>query len=989
MPRPSRLGGASTELPSGTLTFLISDIEHSTPAWEKHPDEMGEALEIHDAIFEQSVPRHDGKLVELGREGDSILCVFTRPSEAVSCALDLQQELRRARWPLETTLRVRIAIHTGEAEVRDGHYFGPALYRCARMLATAHGGQTILSGATHDLVVDSLPESVDLLELGMHRLKDLSRPERIFQLVHPDLELDYPTLKSLDTQLTNLPIEMTSFLGREAELTKLKELVGKNHLVTISGTGGLGKTRIALHLAAELIDTYADGVWLVELAALSDPSLVAQAVATSIGVREVPGTLLLQTLTAHLQVRSCLIVLDNCEHLITECASLCEHLLGKCPGLTILATSRERIGTPGERLWRMAPLGLPPAAARVPINDLMESEAVRLFVDRAWPNLAPSEVDEGNYATILQICRRLDGIPLAIELAAARAKVMTVDELLARLHDRFRLLTGGRTAMERHQTLRATVDWSYELLEANERKLYRRLSVFAGGFGMADVEAICSGDGVEPAEIIELLERLVDKSLAIPVELGDREAPMRMLGTLQQYARERLVESGEAEGYLRRHADYFLQRAEHANDEHDSGEHSGWLDRLERDHDNLRAALESSQAVSADLNLRLASALVGLWDARGYLTEGRDWLMRALDAWPEETALRAEALGAVGWLEHRVGDFDHAAGHLEDSIRIARATHQREVLARSLRNLALLRVLQGQSEPAQPLVGEAIAVAEALGDRQGTAGALLVQALVAYFQGDVEPARQYAEASLAQHRELGDEKVAAFLLACLATLELDHGAEATARSNLRESLEISRQLHEKVDVAFVLESCARLAVARSEPAHALNLAGAAASVRASVGALAAPPWSAMVELTLKPARLALGEGASEAAWREGGGWTLDEAIDRALEWLEAGQDGTPVVQELGAPAGTADGARGARVEMGTVAEVLTKREREIAALVGRGLRNREIATKLYIAPRTVDAHVEHIRNKLDFHSRAQIAAWAASQGLVEEIGSAN
>jgi predicted ATPase/class 3 adenylate cyclase/DNA-binding CsgD family transcriptional regulator len=989
MPRLSRLGSASVELPSGTLTFLISDIEQSTPAWEKHPDEMGEALEIHDAIFEGLVPKHDGKLVELGREGDSILCVFMRPSEALACALDVQQQLRSARWPLETTLRVRMALHTGEAEVRDGHYFGPALYRCARLLATAHGGQTILSGATHDLIVDSLPESVELLELGMHRLKDLSRPERIFQLVHPDLELEYPTLKSLDTQLTNLPIEMTSFLGREVELTKLKDLVGKNHLVTISGTGGLGKTRIALHLAAELIDTYPDGVWLVELAALSDPSLVAQAVATSVGVREVPGTLLLQTLTAHLQLRSCLIVLDNCEHLIAECALLCEHLLGKCPNLTILATSRERIGAPGERLWRMAPLGLPPAAATVPLHELMESEAVRLFVDRAWPNLVPSEVDEQRYATILQICRRLDGIPLAIELAAARAKVMTVHELLVRLHDRFRLLTGGRTSMERHQTLRATVDWSYELLEPNERKLYRRLSVFAGGFAMADVEAICSGDGVEPAEIVGLLERLVDKSLAIPVELGDRETPMRMLGTLQQYARERLVESGEAEAYLRRHADYFLERVRHANDLQNSGEHAGWLDRLERDHDNLRAALESSQADSAELNLSLASALVGLWDARGYLTEGRDWLMRALDAWPEETALRAEALGAVGWLEHRVGDFDRASGHFEDSIRIARATGQREVLARSLRNLALVRVLQGQSQPAVPLVAEAIAVGEALGDQQATAGALLVQALVAYFQGEFEPARRYAEASLAQHRELGDEKVAAFLLACLATLELDHGEEAIARSNLRESLEISRQLHEKVDVAFVLESCARLAVARSEPARALNLAGAAASVRASVGALAAPPWSAMVELTLRPARAALGQGVSEAAWKEGGGWTLDEAIDRALEWLETSQDGSPVMQGSGELARASDGARDARVDSAAAPAGLTKREREIAALVGRGLRNREIATRLYIALRTVDAHVEHIRNKLDFHSRAQIAAWAASQGLVEELGSAN
>jgi predicted ATPase/class 3 adenylate cyclase/DNA-binding CsgD family transcriptional regulator len=976
MQRLERTGRAPAELPTGTLTFVISDIEHSTRAWETYPDEMRRALEMHDAIFERFVAFHKGVPVELGREGDSILCVFTRPSQAVACALDVQLELRRARWPAETKLRVRMALHTGEAELRDGHYFGPALYRCARLLATAHGGQTILSGPTHDLVVDSLPDSAALLELGLHRLKDLSRPERVFQLVHPGLESDYPTLRSLDSKHTNLPIELTSFLGREAELSKLKELMKMGRLVTISGTGGLGKTRLALHIAADLTDAYSDGVWLTELAALSDPSLVTQAVATSVGVREVPGTPLLQTLTSHLQTRRCLIVLDNCEHLIEECASLCEHLLGNCEGLTILATTRERIGAPGERLWRLAPLALPPAAGNVALPELIESDAVRLFVDRAWPSPTPPALDEKRYATIFLICRRLDGIPLAIELAAARAKVMTVDELLARLHDRFRLLTGGRTAVERHQTLRATVDWSYELLEPDERQLFRRLSVFAGGFGIADVEAVCSGDGIKPADIVELVARLVDKSLAIPVDEGGTETSMRMLGTLHEYARERLVEAGEAEDYLRRHAEHFLKLAERAEELQDSVEHSNWLDRLEKDLDNLRAALESSQAVSADLNLRLASVLVGLWDARGYLTEGRDWLERALAAWPAETALRAESLGAAGWLEHRVGDFERAARHFEDSIRIARATEQHEVLARSLRNLALVRLLQGQGQRAAPFVREAIAVAEVMGDRKAMAGALLVQALVDYFGGDHEPARLHAEESLALHRELGDEKVAAFLLACLATLHLDHDAEPIARANLRESLQISRQLHEKVDVAFVLESCARLAAARSEPRRALELAGAAAAVRERVGALAAPPWRAMMELSLQPARQALGAGAAESAWVDGGALTLDQALDQALEWLDPSVE-TSVNR---AAPGTAvpEG-----VETDHALAGLTKRELEIATLVGRGLRNREIATRLFIATRTVDAHVEHIRTKLDFHSRAQIAAWAASQGLVK------
>jgi len=887
MSRAEGSANVVTELPSGTLTFLLSDIEDSTTAWDQHPDSMRRALEIHDEIFQSAASHHNGRLVELGREGDSVLCVFRRPSEAVACALNAQLALQRAKWPAGAAIRVRIALHTGEADVRDGHYFGPAVYRCARLMATSSGGQTILSGPTHDLVVDSLPQSVSLLDLGSHRLKDLSRPERVFQVMHPDLPHDFPVLKTLDAQLTNLPIELTSFLGREAELAELKDLVGKSRLVTISGAGGLGKTRIALHLAAELIDGYADGVWLVELAALPDPTLAVGAFAKSVGIREMPGTPLLQTLTAHLRERHCLIVVDNCEHLITKCARLLQHLLANCPDVTILATSREVLGVPGEQLWRLAPLALPQTTGKVSARELMESEAVRLFVERAWPNQLAPEFDERRAATILLICQRLDGIPLAIELAAARAKVMTVDELLARLDDRFRLLTGGgRTAGPRQQTLRATVDWSHELLEPSERKLFRRLSVFAGGFAVADVEAVCVDVGEQSEEIVQLLARLVDKSLMIPVDAGDGEAPMRLLDTLQQYGRERLIEAGEAELYLRRHADHFLQVAERGKHASDRRDDSIWLDRLDSQHDNLRAALQTSQTESSDLNFRLATAVLALWDARGYLTEGRDWLEKALVAWPEETALRADTLGAAGWLSQRLGDYERAALYFEDSVRIAKATQQGHVAAESLGSLALVRLLQGDSQRAGPLVREAIAIAEGRDDRSATAGALLVMALVAYFEGDFDSARSCAERSLALHRDLGNEKVVAFLLACLATLALDNQDEAMARANLRESLEISRRLHEKVDVAFVLETCARFADARSESALAVKLAGAAASVRETVGAQAAPPWKAMVDMSLESAREALGVAISQAVWREGRALSLEEAIDQALAGLQ-------------------------------------------------------------------------------------------------------
>jgi len=956
---------------SEVRTYLFTDIEGSARMWEEDPERMRPALACHDAVARSAVETHRGVVVKM--TGDGLHAAFEDPLDALRATLELQQALADPESTAGVALNVRCGLHAGADERRDKDFHGTAVNRAARIMSAAHGGQVLLSQAVATMIGQRLPGGVALRDLGSVRLRDLALAERVFQLVHPDLPDDFPALKTLDVELTNLPTELTSFLGREAELSELKELVGKSRLVTISGAGGLGKTRIALHLAADLIDGFPDGVWLVELAALPDPTLAVGAFAKSVGVREVPGTPLLQTLTAHLQTRKCLIVIDNCEHLIDECARLSKHLIAKCPDVTILATSRELLGVPGEQLRRLAPLALPPATGKLSARELMESEAVRLFVDRAWPNQPVPEFDEHRASTILRICQRLDGIPLAIELAAARAKVMTVDDLLVRLDDRFRLLTGGgRTAGPRQQTLRATVDWSYELLDPSERKLFRRLSVFAGGFALADVEAVCADVGEQSGEILELLAKLVDKSLTMPVDAGDGEAPMRQLETLQQYGRERLIEAGEAELYLRRHADHFLQLAEQAKNAGPSRDDSGWLDRLDRQHDNLRAALQTSQTESADLNLRLATALLALWDARGYLTEGRDWLEKALAAWPEETTLRAEALGAAGWLSQRLGDFDRAASNFEESVRIARVTEEGHVAAESLANLALVRLLHGQSQLAGPLVREAIAIAEDLDDQYATAGALLVMGLVAYFEGDFDQSKACAERSLALHRELGNEKVAAFLLACLATLALDNQDEAMARANLRESLEISRRMHEKVDVAFVLETCARFAAARSDPTFAVKLAGAAASVRETVGAPAAPPWKAMVEMSQEPAREALGVEVAELVWREGRALSLEQAIEEALAWLNP-QTGVAT-----------SNSASARPDNSQTPAGLTKREREVAALVGRGLRNREIASKLFLAPRTVDAHVEHIRNKLDLHSRTQIAAWAASQGLIED-----
>lgn len=755
------------------------------------------------------------------------------------------------------------------------------------------------------------------------------------------------------TKRTNLSDEVTSFLGREAELGQLDSEIARHRMVTITGPGGMGKTRIALHLAADLLDRFADGVWVIELEALADPALVPRELANRLGIREVPGHELLTTLGEHLEPLSCLIVLDNCEHLADACAALCNWLVESCPSVKILATSRQPTGALKERVWRLPPLSLATSGS---LQD-SPSEAARLFIDRAWPDLTPGEVGRERSLAIAQICRRLDGIPLAIELAAARAKVMEVGELVTRLDDRLRLLTGGQGAAPRHQTMRAAVDWSYQLLDRKERALFRRLSVFAGGFSLHEAEEICAGDGIAAEEVMDLLVRLMDKSLVMPIEIGELESPMRVLATLQRYAHEQLGEHGEITTYSRRHAEYFLGLAERARDLQNSPDYAGHLDLIEREHDNVRAALAASQSISAELNLRLATSLIGFWDARGYISEGADWLGRALATWPEETAFRADGLGAAGWLEHRRGQFERGAAYFAESIRIAAAVGDRVVQARSLRNLALVTVLGGNSRDAAGSMREALAIGEQLGDRAATAGALLVMALAAYFEGDLELATTYGGQSLDLHRELGDEKVAAFLLACLATVALDRRDVEVARADLLESLEITQRLHEKVDVAFVLESCAVLAAATAEPARAVRIAAAANSVRRATGALSAPLWKAMVDAAVAPAR----ERVSSDISKVGAELTLEEAVDETLEWLVSTRPGTGPIKP---------------------SPVLTRRELEVAALVGRGLRNRDIATKLFLSVRTVDAHVEHIREKLNFHSRAQIAAWAVAQGLV-------
>ncbi|MGH3984533.1 MAG: NB-ARC domain-containing protein, partial [Pseudonocardiaceae bacterium] len=477
----SSIEQATPHLPVGTVTFLLTDVEGSTRLWESASEAMGAVIRRHYQLLDAAIALHGGVRPQEQGEGDSVVAAFTRASDALAAALDIQRAFSCERWPEDASLKLRIALHTAEAQLRnEGNYFGQAVNRCARLRAIAHGGQIVLSRTTRDLVLDQLPEHAEPTDLGLHRLRDLGRPEHVFGLVHPDLPSEFPPLRSLDTMPNNLPSELTSFVGRRVELAQIGDPLERVRLLTLIGAGGCGKTRLALQAAADVMDHYPGGVWWVELARLEDPSLLPAAVIGALGLREVPGRALLHTLVEYLRERRALVVLDNCEHLLASCAQLVDALLRGCPSLTILATSRAPLGVPGETTWRVPSMSLPAEAQRKPIEALRQSDAGALFIDRATqvrPNFA---VTAANAPTVAQICHDLDGIPLAIELAAARVRMMAPEQIARALSDRFHLLTGGaRTTMLRHQTLEASIDWSHELLSDGERALLRRLSVFA------------------------------------------------------------------------------------------------------------------------------------------------------------------------------------------------------------------------------------------------------------------------------------------------------------------------------------------------------------------------------------------------------------------------------------------------------------------------------------------------------------------------------
>jgi predicted ATPase/class 3 adenylate cyclase len=749
------------DLPTGTVTFLFTDIEGSTSVLQRLGDDFRAVVDQHGRILREAIASGGG--TEVNTEGDSFFAVFPTPKGALSSAVQAQLALAAHPWPRNEAVRVRMGMHTGEGVLGGDNYIGLDVHLAARIAAAGHGGQVLLSEPTRVLIGDALPDRVSLRDLGQHHLKDIEHIQRLHQLVIEGLAADFPPIRTREARLASLPDERTSFIGREREVEEVGTLLEQSRLVTLAGPGGTGKTRLALRLAAERIEAYPDGAFFVDLASLTDATLVPHAIAQTVGVREEAGVPVMSTVAQRLSGKRMLVILDNCEHLLDACAQAVDLLLRETLTPTVVATSREVLGIPGEIVFRVPSLALPSADS---MTHVVRSESARLFLERAAAVTPGFEVTGDNAAAIADICRRLDGIPLAIELAAARTPVLSAQEIARRLDDRFRLLTtGSRTALPRQQTLRALIAWSYDLLGPEERLLFRRLAVFAGGMTLGACEAVCGGETsaghLAEADILDSLTGLVAKSLIS----AERSATTRyhMLDTTRAYAREELSASGEEAAVRDRHLGWCFDLSRRAEPELVGAHQREWFDLLSADHDNLRAALAWGLEHHPRQMLEMAKSLYWFWQARGHATEGRAWLDAGLNR-PEASSaddLRQNALLGAGSLAWVLGD-DAAArrqlgesadiaaqmgdrraraialailGHamvdaddlvaartiLEESVGIAREVRDPFVLARSLGTLADLARHEGKDEEATLTADEAISVFERVGMDEGVA----------------------------------------------------------------------------------------------------------------------------------------------------------------------------------------------------------------------------------------------------------------------------
>jgi predicted ATPase/class 3 adenylate cyclase len=878
----------AVSLPTGTVTFLFTDIEGSTRLLQELGEGYRRVLDDHTALMRKAIAEGDG--VEIGTEGDSFFAVFPTATGAVRASAAAQRSLAAHDWAHGKPLRVRMGLHTGEGVLGGDNYLGIDVNRAARIAAAAHGGQVLLSGATRVMVEHALPEGVALRDLGAHRLKDIVHPESLHDLLVEGLPSEFPPPRTLEVP-TNLPMQLTSFVGRERELGRIRELLEHSRLVTLTGPGGTGKTRLALQAASDLLDRFPDGVFFVELTPVSESDLVPRAIAAALGLREEGSAHatsmsrpIVDTLTDHLRNRTTLLVLDNFEQVL-EAAPIVGRILSVASRLRILATSRAALHLQGEQEFSVAPLGVPDSDLSDP-REISRHEAVALFVERAAASDPAFELTGENSAAVAQICARLDGLPLAIELAASRIRLLTPEEILDRLDRRLSLLTGGpRDLPERQQTLRGAIAWSHDLLHDAARAFFRRLSVFVGGWAIPAAEAVCNPDAEIGIDALGGLSVLLDNSLIRRKETPNEEVRFDMLQTIREYGLE-LLDAGEEGAAIRtRHAEHFLALAEEAEPHLRAPKQDHWLDLLEIEHDNLRAAVGwAIDADEAEIGMRLVGALWRFWHLRGYLAEGRRWAddVLALPKAERRTALRAKAVSAAGSLAYWQNDLPPVRRAYEEALAIYRELGDASGVAEGTYNMAYVHALAREVPKASEKLQTSHAQFRELGDRRGEADALWVLALVARFEGDLQLARSRAEESLRLHRELGDRFGMTMALQMLGRVALEVDDLDTARTTFLETMAMHEHMGNRTGITIALDNLAAREIALGNLERAVRLGGASQAIKESAGGQAPP------ELIDHPdprglARGSLVEESIARAWEEGRGMSLEEAVAYARE----------------------------------------------------------------------------------------------------------
>ena len=794
-----------------TVTYLFSDIEGSTRLWATNPDGASKALAWHDALSRRAVQDHGGTLVKM--TGDGMHAAFDDPAAAVAAVVELQTAL--ATPPDGTpALRVRCGLHVGADESRDNDFFGPGVNRAAAIMGAAHGGQILLSQALVDLLANRLPADASLRSLGEVRLKDLARPERLYQLVHPALRAEFPALRSLASVPNNLPQQLNSFVGRERDMEKVRELLAHNRLVTLLAMGGVGKSRLSVQLGAEMLEDCPDGVWLVELATAADSADVLQAVATVLGVKEEAGGGLMDAVVRHVRERTALLIVDNCEQVVNGVAELAKTLLQASRSLKILTSSRAALHVAGETLYHLPTLAVPDVGDISP-EQLAQHASVRLFLDRTLAVNPTFQLTEKHAFAVAEICRQLDGIPLALELAAARTRSLPVDTIAARLDQRFRILTtGDRTALPRQQTLRALIDWSFDLLTPAEQALFRRLAVFAGGFTLAAAEDVATGDAVPSDEVIDLLSSLLDKSL---VSMDNGTGRYGMLDTVRQYAKERLADAGEGDRTRERHAAYYLQQAQAAHASLGTDQQSASLHSLDADGENLLAAF-SNTAKTEEGNLQAFTLMHAL---RYYLIH-RGMPSAILSMCDEllsrpgfdtPSLLRCRVLSGAGQACSFMGRHSSARKYLQDALAIARQLQDSQRVAAILQPLAAALMGERDYDAARRCLDEAVTLARGNGNEYEEIAALTVRGMLHRLEGELDEAESIYRNVLLIARTSGHKESIAMSLLNLAMTRILRGQPSECRTMLGEALVIADETGSVQAQQSALEVCAGLAAA--------------------------------------------------------------------------------------------------------------------------------------------------------------------------------